>query len=142
MNRKQILSITTIAAFAAILLTWAPSTAYAGFTIGPADVFRGGPCSFPYINSDGGLGFWEGKNFHQVTTNDGAGTGKVTCKAKDIPNNTGSDYVLDITTVPTVGILCGASGLGFTDIWEVSVSDGGNNDVAKATLQCHFPGSS
>ena len=139
MNRRQILSITTIAAFAAILLTWAPSTAYAGFTIGPADVFRGSPCAVSYINSDGGLGFWEGKTFHHVSANDGAGTGIVTCVAKDVPNNTGSNYVLDITTVPTVGFLCGASGLGFTDIWEVRVSDGGNNDVAKAILVCKFP---
>ena len=30
MNRKQILSVTTITAFAAILLAWAPSAAYAG----------------------------------------------------------------------------------------------------------------
>ena len=30
MNRKQILSITTIAALAGILLAWAPSAAYAG----------------------------------------------------------------------------------------------------------------
>jgi hypothetical protein len=74
-----------------------------------------------------------------VSANDGAGTGIVTCVAKDVPNNTGSNYVLDITTVPTVGFLCGAGGLGFTDIWKVRVSDGGNNDVAKAILVCKFP---
>jgi len=139
MTRRKILSGITITAIAAILVAWAPSVAYAGFPIGPAEVTRGANCGMPYINSDGGLSIWLG-TFHQVVTNDGAGTGKATCKAKDIPNDTGSDYVLDITTVPSVGALCGAGVLGVTDIWEASISSGGNNDVARSTLQCHFPG--
>jgi len=139
MTRNKILSAITITAIAAIMVAWAPSMAYAGAPIGPADVIRGSSCAMPYITSIGTLGIWFG-TFHQVTTNDGGDTAKVTCKSKNIPNDTGSDYVLDITTVPTVGVRCGGIGLASTDIWEMSVSDGGNNDVAKGTMQCKFPG--
>ena len=64
MIRKQILSSVTIAAFAAILLAWAPSTAYAGAD-NSATVIRDFGC---FVNIGGHFGSTS-EMTHSVTNN-------------------------------------------------------------------------
>jgi len=70
MNRKQVLSSVTIAAIATILLAWAPSAAYAGFS-SPATVITEFGCSL--ATAEGGPGGTTdthsvvNKNFHKIT---------------------------------------------------------------------------
>jgi len=70
MTRNKILNAITITAISAILLAWAPSTAYAGFS-SPATVITEFGCALG--SADGGPGFTTdthsvvNKNFHKIT---------------------------------------------------------------------------
>ena len=121
MNRKQILSSATIAAFAAILLAWAPSTAYAGNgSFGsPATVITEFGCTL--IEADGG---GPGGSFttdsHSVTNKN---VSVLVCHFTDVPNDTGQ-------AIKHSGFACGTSA-GLTFDSRSVVDDEGN-----ATLWC------
>ena len=92
MNRKQVLSGTTIAAFAAILLAWAPSTAYAGVDNMPALVTKDGGCAIP-IDPDDLFGSIVASDSNTFVANKKHFTAQ--CIAFGVPNTTGTAYSFD-----------------------------------------------
>ena len=125
MNRKQILSGATIAAFAAILLAWAPSAAVQAV---PATVGMG-TTGCGLLDGDGNVVISD--SFQTVATNNGKGTGKLTCHAANVPNSTGKAVHWDFDNMP---MLCGTIS-GATENWKNVVSDNGDG-TGDATLQC------
>ncbi len=124
MNRKQILSGATIAAFAAILLAWAPS---ASVQAEPATVGMG-TTGCALLDGDGNI--ISSDEFQSVETNNGKGTGKLTCKAFDVPNNTGKAVHWDFNNT---GLLCNGS-----ENWKIVVSQNEDGTTGDATMQCRF----
>ncbi len=132
MNRKQILSAITISALSAILLAWAPTTAYAGadppFGM-RADVSKGFLCSVPGVNADGNL-ISGGLTTDTILVEANSKTGVVVlkCKLKGGVNDSGVDQEF-------FGFGCGVPG-GVTTNTHVSVSAEGN---VMMTCKLHTP---
>ncbi len=124
MNRKQVLSGATIAAFTVILLTWAPSTAYAGVD-NSADVeteFAGGCIVLDEnrVPTAADLGkFVQNKK-----------TGMVSCHAFGVTNNSGEDQ--------TFGGGCQITGKHgqYFGTYVNEIIDNGDG-TANITLTCH-----
>ncbi len=126
MTRNKILSGTVIAAFAAILLAWAPSTAYAGAN--GADVLRFTDEICQFIDGNGSIVLVEGGHGNVVTTNSHNGNVNGFCKAKGVPNDTGAEVVWNFGNTD---LLCVIGGV-ITQNWEITVSEDGN-----AIFHCH-----
>ena len=123
MNRKQILSITTIAALAGILLAWAPSAAYAGN--GGAAVIHDFGC-----NLFDGTGALVAANKVTISVATEAGTTTLVCTAHGVtPPPTNRALV-------TEGFLCGTALGSTTDTHSVVTRSG------VSVLTCHINPSS
>ena len=125
MNRKQILTGTSIAAITAILIGWAPMTSVLAE---PATVGMG-TTGCGLLDGNGNIVLSD--SFQTVATNNGKGTGKFTCHAANVPNPTGKAVHWDNDNMP---MSCGTIS-GPTIIWKNVVSDNGDG-TGDATLQC------
>jgi len=83
MTKAKIQHIVTIAAFAAILLAWAPSAAYAGNS--PAVIIKDF-CFFPIVEN----GAFNPADSSTIMSN--KNTANVSCHQFGVPNNTGAAY--------------------------------------------------
>jgi len=133
MNRKQILSAITISALSAILLAWAPTTAYAGadppFGM-RAEINNNFFCGVPGANADGNIIFGGvTTDSHEVTANSNTGVVVLKCKLKGVVNDSGVDQEF-------FGFGCGTSGGGTTINTHASVSAEGN---VMMTCKVHTP---
>jgi len=129
MTRNKILSGTVIAAVAAILLAWAPSTAYAG---GPSNngamVFHEGNCSW-ISGATGGIVFAD--NVQAVFNENWF---KLTCHFFGVPNTTGGDVNFDETNS-----FCNIGGQAATHIRGTLSFIEGDPDTGNLTIQCRAP---
>ena len=121
MNRKQILSVTTITAFAAILLAWAPSAAYAGN--GGATVITEFGCFLAEADGGGPGGSFT-TDSHSVTNKN---MSKIVCHFTGVPNDTGA-------AIHHSGFTCGTFGTSTTDTKSVVSELGDATLVCKVTL--------
>jgi hypothetical protein len=97
-----------------------------------------GLCSM--LDGNGNSGFISTTNTHITQTQSQNGNTMLRCQVKKIvPNSTGSAVEYDFDST---GLLCGIAlplgGFVVTDDWHESVSSGGNNNLANATLVCHY----
>ena len=132
MNRKQILSAITISALSAILLAWAPTTAYAGadppFGM-RADILNDFNCGVPGADAGGNIIFGGiTTDSKEVTANSKTGVVVLKCKLKGGVNDSGVDQEF-------FGFGCGTTG-GFTTDTHASVSAEGN---IMMTCKLHTP---
>ena len=129
MNRKQILSSVTIAAFAGILLTWAPSAAYAG--VEPdnegATVVMGQGCSFG--SSLGGPAFTDDPSKNVLNNN----RVKLTCVFEDVFNDSGKAKHFSGFTC---GINIPGEGSFSTNHSRLVISYDETDNLDSAVLQC------
>ena len=125
MNRKQILSGATIAAFAAILLAWAPSASVQAV---PATVGMDQGCTL--LDGDGNL--VAADTDHSVVTNNGKGTGKLTCHAEGVANSAGKAVHWDFDST---GLVCGTPS-GPTENWKATISQNEDGTTGDAVLTC------
>ena len=125
MNRKQILSGATIAAFAAILLAWAPSASVQAV---PATVGMDQGCNL----LDGDMDIVPADTDQSVITNNGKGTGKLTCHAEGVDNTTGKAVQWDFDST---GLMCGTPS-GLTANWKATISQNDDGLTGDAKLTC------
>ena len=125
MNRKQILSSATIAVFAGILLTWAPSTAYAGNN---AAIVIHSPDSCGYIDENGNPIFFEGRVLFVANKNHGM----IVCQLKDVANTTGQA----IHWQGTCFIGDFAAGIAIDGTFKETISQHDNGVTGDMTLKC------
>ena len=85
MTRDKILNGITITAISAILLAWAPSTAYAGVESNAAVVVQEG-CQFPIVEN----GAFLAADASQFVSN--KNNANVSCHQFGVPNTTGAAY--------------------------------------------------
>ncbi len=125
MTRNKILSGTVIAAVAAILLTWAPSTAYAGNN---AAIVIQSPDSCGYIDQNGNAVFFEGRVLLVANKNHGM----IVCQLKDVANTTGQA----IHWQGTCFIGDAAAGIAIDGTFKETISQHDNGVTGDMTLKC------
>jgi hypothetical protein len=126
MRSKLTVAGLSLLVAAGIVVALTPTAAPADATVAPALVIHEGGCGV--LNGDGGVTFASIRN--AVITNNGKGTGKLTCKVKGAPNSTGTAQIFNFDNT---GLLCGTPS-GATARWTNVVSASGN-----VTLSCHTP---
>lgn len=131
MTRSKILSATVIASIGAILLVWAPGTAFAGIDGHPnngAMVFHDGGCSWN-SGATGGIVFAD--NVQLVINQNWL---KLTCHFFGVPNTTGDDVNFDETNS-----FCIINGIDATHIRGTLSFIEGDPDTGNLTIQCRAP---
>lgn len=92
------------------------------------------------VIKEGACGLLDGNGAFVVTTDvmtvaahSENGNSKLTCKAKDVPNDTGSAVIWDFGNTGGLCLIASPHGPIVTDDWQETVSASGN-----ATLQCRY----
>ena len=116
-----------IPALAAILLAWAPSTAYAGNNGAEVLRFTDDFCTF--IDGNGNIVVVDGGHGGTVRTNSHNGNINGFCKVNGLANDTGGEVVWNFGNTG-FGCLIGGE---ITLNWEITVSADGNG-----IFHCHF----
>ena len=117
--------MTAIAAFAAILLAWAPSTAYAGVDNSATVIHNPNGCAV--LDGNGNVIFFEGGILVANKNH-----GMMSCHLKDVVNTTGQ--AVRVSGICFLGDL--SEGIGIHGTFKSVVSQHDNGTTGDATLVC------
>ena len=128
MTKTKKIAMFAIPMLAVLMIGSAVAPAFAGAPPpGPAVVGMGtSGCTL--LDGDGN--FIQSDTLQSVATNNGKGTGKLTCKAFDVANTSGAAVHFDFDNT---GLLCNGS-----ENWKIVVSQNDDGTTGDATMQCRF----